>query len=289
MTDKQFVYKLIVSQLHHDGYNALALLMEQMLLSSQKVQPSDWLTQLLRVCKAVSVADRELLLDKEEGTPERCGETSMADKQNETNLKKLISQSSIHTMDFPTVTRTTTNSERLEDPQDSPIQKEKLFMPGITSPLTFLPPSPCSTSFPLGTDFLCNPTSLLATKMEPNLEDKLFHKDSLQDVVKALSASRPSVSSAWPSASVLLGQSQLKQINRQHKLKNCPVCRKVLVASSLYLHMKIHSGEKNYKCEFCCKKFLLKHHLHSHLKICPNRRPKVLQGTDRPRDKSDFL
>ena len=31
----------------------------------------------------------------------------------------------------------------------------------------------------------------------------------------------------------------IKPSNRQHKLKNCPVCRKVLVASSLYLHMKV--------------------------------------------------
>ena len=26
---------------------------------------------------------------------------------------------------------------------------------------------------------------------------------------------------------------------RQHKLKNCPICKKVLVASSLYLHLKV--------------------------------------------------
>ena len=57
--------------------------------------------------------------------------------------------------------------------------------------------------------------------------------------------------------------------------ENNPLPSCVFSIFTIFLLSQIHSGEKNYKCEFCSKKFLLKHHLHSHLKICPNRRPKV--------------
>ncbi|KAL5269843.1 hypothetical protein ACHWQZ_G003345 [Mnemiopsis leidyi] len=275
MTDKQFVYKLIISQLHHDGYNALALLMEKMLLSSQKVQPSDWLTQLLKVCKAVSVADRDLLLDREGNSPSTHSENSSIDKPTE--RQKHATQTFFNDMTFPAMTKISQSSEIRDRSCVSPDEKTKLLMPSLTSPLSFLQPSSTS-QFPLVKDFLCSPTSLLPTKLEQStVEENLFQKDSLQDVLKALSTARPSVSTSWKASSGLLGQPPAKQTNRQHKLKNCPICRKVLVASSLYLHMKIHSGEKNYKCEFCSKKFLLKHHLHSHLKICPNRRTEVLE------------
>lgn len=305
--DKSFVYKLIISQLHHDGYNALALLMEQMLLSSRKVQPSDCLTQLLVVCKAVSFADNDLLLeDVEQPQPSQSPDESSSSTGPKSFLPATIPcfdftpKSIVPTLDLPaptfmdtlpSPTSTTTSTPSPHSPLSNPltvpmsISRPKAVLPTSTTHLSqnFLPTlsnyMPSST-FPLSPQDFLSPNPLFQNAVKVEQKEHLFN-ESLQDVVKALSAStRPtSLSSSspqtWPNH--LLSQMRLNN-SRQHKLKNCPVCRKVLVASSLYLHMKIHTGEKNYMCEFCTKRFLLKHHLHSHLKICPNRRDKLAES-----------
>lgn len=384
--NKVFVYKLMISQLHHDGYNALALLMEQMLLASKKVQPSDCLTQLLNVCKAVSFADKELILEEETVAMSEEGQTQDSPKkspekessepgiQNNSPTKsetmngtKNESQSPTSTTNFLSAsslldssqtsppTSVTSPPSTTKDPladsfANHPLShifpnkdmlsqllpnSEALFAAATSKPSTPIVPTPnlllpnsSPLQMPTSTPILPTPTPLLPTSTPlrslstpilptsnrfnptilthpysfplgrsgslpffPNLQFKSpdrgqkEDKDSglfdpqllggrLQDVVNAFTANNAtfplpsSICNNWPNN--LLSQVQTGS-GRQHKMKHCPVCNKVLVASSLYLHMKIHTGEKNYICEFCCKRFLLKHHLHSHLKICQSR------------------
>ncbi|KAL5268408.1 hypothetical protein ACHWQZ_G002318 [Mnemiopsis leidyi] len=376
---------MVSLQLHHDGYNALALLMEQMLLASKKVQPSDCLTQLLNVCKAVSFADKELILDEtvamseeeqtqdspqkspRKETPEPQSKNNSpitaemmngkSETQSPTSTTTIFSASSLlesaqTSPPAPTaITPPTSTKDPLADtltnhplsqifpnkdvlsqilpnsealiaaanaksttpilptpnlllPNSSPLMIPT-STPTLSTPTPLLPTStplrslstpilPTSTrfnptilthpySFPLGRSGslpffpnlnLKSPDSFKQEEKDAGLLDHQLLSGRLQDVVKAFAANNAtfplptSICNNWQNN--LISQVQTGS-GRQHKMKHCPVCNKVLVASSLYLHMKIHTGEKNYICEFCCKRFLLKHHLHSHLKICQSR------------------
>ncbi|KAI9565271.1 hypothetical protein GHT06_009056 [Daphnia sinensis] len=56
----------------------------------------------------------------------------------------------------------------------------------------------------------------------------------------------------------------------------CEQCGKMVLASRLAIHLKIHSGIKSHLCELCGRAFLLKAYLNAHIRI--NHR-----GTERPK------
>ncbi len=56
----------------------------------------------------------------------------------------------------------------------------------------------------------------------------------------------------------------------------CEQCGKMVLASRLSIHLKIHSGIKSHLCELCGRAFLLKAYLNAHIRI--NHR-----GTERPK------
>jgi hypothetical protein len=56
----------------------------------------------------------------------------------------------------------------------------------------------------------------------------------------------------------------------------CEQCGKMVMASRLAIHLKIHSGIKSHLCDLCGRAFLLKAYLNAHIRI--NHR-----GTERPK------
>ena len=64
-------------------------------------------------------------------------------------------------------------------------------------------------------------------------------------------------------------------LNIQHQTQ-CEQCGKMVLASRLSIHLKIHSGVKSHLCDLCGRAFLLKAYLNAHIRI--NHR-----GTERPK------
>lgn len=56
----------------------------------------------------------------------------------------------------------------------------------------------------------------------------------------------------------------------------CEQCGKMVLASRLSIHLKIHSGVKSHLCDLCGRAFLLKAYLNAHIRI--NHR-----GAERPK------
>lgn len=56
----------------------------------------------------------------------------------------------------------------------------------------------------------------------------------------------------------------------------CEQCGKMVLASRLSIHLKIHSGVKSHLCDLCGRAFLLKAYLNAHIRI--NHR-----GSERPK------
>lgn len=47
----------------------------------------------------------------------------------------------------------------------------------------------------------------------------------------------------------------------------CETCGKMVLASRLHIHRKIHSGIKSHLCDHCGRAFLLKAYLNAHIRI----------------------
>ena len=56
----------------------------------------------------------------------------------------------------------------------------------------------------------------------------------------------------------------------------CEQCGKMVLASRLHIHRKIHSGVKSHLCDLCGRAFLLKAYLNAHIRV--NHR-----GLERPK------
>uniref|UniRef100_A0A6A7FR42 Zinc finger protein 624 n=1 Tax=Hirondellea gigas TaxID=1518452 RepID=A0A6A7FR42_9CRUS len=80
----------------------------------------------------------------------------------------------------------------------------------------------------------------------------------------------------------------VKHIRQKHNAKYmeeqagneaCPLCSKVLLKSSLVQHMRIHSGERPFKCHMCSKTFRVKCNLEAHMFVHSGKRDRPFKCT----------
>ena len=64
------------------------------------------------------------------------------------------------------------------------------------------------------------------------------------------------------------------------RLYKCVLCKEVFLSNKkLRVHMKrLHTGKKPYKCNMCWRRFQMKVHLDSHLRVCLGKKPKCISS-----------